>query len=205
MTENEPETYGRRHGRAHDTPGGGTASGTSKRPSGSQVAGWSLAVVVAISVVALITGTFIGNDTVKHPVVQSLSTAEAIACSKFMAAGQVVSVAPSEVADRIIVTFAVEDPIKPATEQGTVELDMLDPSLTDPENALQTGDRVLLEVPRRENFETEIFRESDLEGRVAEIERHLDEAAEAECPPYFQEGGETVQMEDPPGDAGLGA
>ncbi|MFC3493285.1 hypothetical protein [Glycomyces rhizosphaerae] len=205
MTESEPEPNGGRHYRAHGTTEDGTASGTNKRPSGSQVAGWGLAAVVTISVIALITGTFIGSDTVKHPFVQSLFTAEAIACSKFMAAGQVVSVAPSDVTDRIIVTFAVDDPIKPATDQGTVELDMLDPALTDPQNALQVGEDVLLEVPRREDFETEIFRESDLESRVAGIDRYLDEAAQTECPPYFQEGGETVQMEDPPGDAGLGA
>ncbi|MEU5155303.1 hypothetical protein [Glycomyces sp. NPDC021274] len=199
MTEKEPEPEDEDLRRAVNLIGKEAGAAPRKRISGGLVAGLVLgASLVIFGTFILVTADFGKNE--RQPFVQSLNEAENIACSEFIAVGEVVSVAPSDVADRIIVTFAVEDPLKPAASPAPVELDVLDPGLSDPQSALQPGDRVLLEVPQREDFPPAVYRGSYLESRVAEIEQYLDEASDTECPPYFQEGGETVEMEGNPND-----
>lgn len=203
MTEKEPEPTEADLRRAVNLIGNEAGAGSRKRPSGGLIAGLALAAFfVAFGGFILLTADFGGNGDNEQPYVQSLSMAENIACSRFMAVGQIVSVAPADEENRIIVTFEVEDPIKPSETQGLVELEVVDPGLSDPENALESGDRVLLAVPRREDHPPAVFRGAYLESQLAEIKQYLDEAAETECPPYFQEGGSTVEMEENPYDAG---
>jgi hypothetical protein len=183
----------------------GNEAGSSprRRPSGGLIAGLALAaVLVALGGLILFTVDFSGDDDNEQPYVQSLNEAENIACSQFMAVGKVVSVAPAETAGRIIVDFEVEQPFKPVDVHGLVELEMPDPGESDPASALQADDRVLLEVPRRGDLSPAVYRGTYLDSRVAEIQSYLEAAATTECPPYFQEGGSTVEMEENQYDGG---
>ncbi|MFG3342508.1 hypothetical protein [Glycomyces sp. NPDC048151] len=201
MTEKESEPTESDLRRAVNLIGNEAGAGTRKRPSGGLIAGLALAAVfVAFGGFILFTVDF--DDDSEQPFVHSLNEAENIACSQFMAVGEVVSVEPADADGRVIVTFEVEQPLKPTDAQGLVELEMTDPAATDPASALKADDRVLLEVPRRDDLSPAVYRGTYLDSRVTEIQQYLDAAATTECPPQFQEGGSTAEVEENPNDAG---
>lgn len=131
---------------------------------------------------------------------QGQTEAEGIACSRFIAEGDVVAVRDADIPDRIILTFKVTDPIKPAEGNEQVELNLLDPAVVDPREAFQPGEHVLLMVQQRRDRKPVAFRGDELEAQRSEIERTLPKAAETTCPPYWRENS-TVRPPSVPGDA----
>lgn len=172
-----------------------------RRRRGGMIAGALVtAAVLVIGVLTLSLGDFSGDDGDIDGAGQGQTYAEGIACATFIGIGEVVDVRASDEPDRIIVTFNVQEPIKPAEGTGKMELDLLDPSIVDQQFALSPGDHVLLEVPQRRDMMPSVSRGAEIEHRREIIERWLPEAAETTCPPYWREGS-TV---DPPAAPGAG-
>ncbi|RZU15116.1 hypothetical protein [Streptomyces sp. BK239] len=78
---------------------------------------------------------------------QGQTYAEGIACARLIAEGDVLDVHPASRPGRVLLRFAVSDWIKPGRGAGTVELDLVDPSVAQVEEPFAKGQHLLLVVP----------------------------------------------------------
>lgn len=170
-----------------------------RRRHGGMIAGALVtAAVLVIGVLTLSLGDFGRDEGDNDGAGQGQTYAEGIACATFIGTGEVVEVQAADETDRIIVTFEVQEPIKPADGEEIVELNLLNPAIVDDQFALAPGDHVLLEVPQRRDRTPSVSRGAEIEHRSEIIESWLPEAAETTCPPYWREGS-TVDPPEVPG------
>ncbi|MEV4865536.1 hypothetical protein [Streptomyces ossamyceticus] len=112
---------------------------------------------------------------------------EWIACGRTIAEGDVVAVKPSSEAGRVVVTFDVQDWIKPARGAERITLDVVDPTEAGVREPWKEGQHLLIVVPERRDQETDVFQGDQLQSYRAKIEQGLPEAAGTECPPEWRD------------------
>ncbi|MGW1898986.1 hypothetical protein ACWCQB_16400 [Streptomyces hirsutus] len=112
---------------------------------------------------------------------------EWIACARTIAEGDVVTVRQSSEAGRVVVTFDVQDWIKPGRGAQRITLDVVDPAEARVRDPWKEGQHLLIVVPERRDQETDTFRGERLEWYRARIEHGLPEAATADCPPIWRD------------------
>lgn len=117
---------------------------------------------------------------------QAQTLPEALACSTLIAEGDVVAVRDAPQPRRVILTFAVQDWIKPDQGDGKVELNLLDPAVVSSRKAFEPGEHLLLIVPERREQEPAAFSGDQIRITRSQIERALPEAAQTECPPVWR-------------------
>ncbi|MEU6805289.1 hypothetical protein [Streptomyces neyagawaensis] len=112
---------------------------------------------------------------------------EWIACGRTIAEGDVVAVKPSSEAGRVVVTFDVQDWIKPARGAERITLDVVDPTEAGVREPWKQGQHLLIVVPERRDQETDTFQGDQLPSYRAKIEQGLPDAAGTECPPEWRD------------------
>ncbi|MDG5805546.1 hypothetical protein P9869_23345 [Streptomyces ossamyceticus] len=115
---------------------------------------------------------------------------EWIACGRTIAEGDVVAVKPSSEAGRVVVTFDVQDWIKPARGAERITLDVVDPTEAGVREPWKQGQHLLIVVPGRRDQETDVFQGDQLRSYRAKIEQGLPDAAGTECPPEWRNSPE---------------
>ncbi|MCT2588371.1 hypothetical protein LHJ74_00140 [Streptomyces sp. N2-109] len=182
------------------------ASGPPPRPvwwrtPGRITAALVTAAVVAAGVLAVGLGMDSGEDSADPGAAgQGQTRTEGIACSRFIAEGIVVRVREADTPGRIILTFDVQDRIKPAHGEDHVRLNLFDPAEVDPQDAFRPGEHILLMVQQRRDENPAVFRGEELDFQRSMIKRDLPEARRTECPPYWRENS-TITPPPVPGDA----
>ncbi|WP_055715833.1 hypothetical protein [Streptomyces torulosus] len=112
---------------------------------------------------------------------------EWIACGRTIAEGDVVAVKPSSEAGRVVVTFDVQDWIKPTRGAERITLDVVDPTEAGVREPWKQGQHLLIVVPERRDQETDVFQGDQLQSYRAKIEQGLPDAAGTECPPEWRD------------------
>ncbi|MCX5558484.1 hypothetical protein [Streptomyces sp. NBC_00038] len=112
--------------------------------------------------------------------------AEGIACARLIVEGDVLDVRQAPQAGRVLLTFAVDDWIKPGQGESTVELDLVDPTVAAVEEPFSKGQHLLLVVPVREDLEADASSGTELTRMRKIIDSNWAEAAKTECPPYWK-------------------
>ncbi|MFF3691620.1 hypothetical protein [Streptomyces sp. NPDC002187] len=112
---------------------------------------------------------------------------EWIACARTIAEGDVVTVRQSPSAGRVIVSFEVQEWIKPSRGEKRITLDVVDPTKAGVREPWREGQHLLIVVPQRRDLETDTFRGEQLTWYRGRIEEGLPEAATAECPPFWRD------------------
>lgn len=112
---------------------------------------------------------------------------EWIACGRTIAEGDVVAVKPSSEAGRVVVTFDVQDWIKPARGAERITLDVVDPTEAGVREPWKQGQHLLIVVPERRDQETDVFQGDQLQSYRAKIEQGLPDAVGTECPPEWRD------------------
>ncbi|WP_159769615.1 hypothetical protein [Streptomyces sp. HM190] len=112
---------------------------------------------------------------------------EWIACGRTIAEGDVVAVKPSSEAGRVLVTFDVQDWIKPARGAERIILDVVDPTEARVREPWKEGQHLLVVVPERRDQETDAFQGDQLQWYRAKIEQGLPDAAGTTCPPEWRD------------------
>ncbi|EKX66080.1 hypothetical protein Sipo8835_31985 [Streptomyces ipomoeae] len=118
---------------------------------------------------------------------QGQTLLEWIACGRTIAEGDVVAVRPSSEAGRVVVTFDVQDWIKPARGAERITLDVVDPTEARVREPWEKGQHLLIVVPERRDQETDTFQGEQLQWYRAKIEQGLPDAATTECPPAWSD------------------
>jgi hypothetical protein len=126
------------------------------------------------------------NESGDHDSSQGQSSQEYIACARMIAEGDVLAVREAPQQGRVLVTFAVQDWIKPTEGADEVELDLVDPTAAGISEPWAKGQHVLIVVPSREDLVADSFSGSALAGGRSFLEHYLPEAAGVECPPYWK-------------------
>ncbi|WP_405794492.1 hypothetical protein [Streptomyces sp. NBC_01506] len=117
------------------------------------------------------------------------TAAEGIACARLIAEGDVLDVRPAPQTGRVLLTFAVDDWIKPAKGADTVELNLVDPAVAQVAEPFRKGQRLLLVVPVRDDLEANASSGTELTRYRAVIEDNWAKASTTECPPYWKGTG----------------
>ncbi|MGW3413933.1 hypothetical protein [Streptomyces sp. NPDC000888] len=112
--------------------------------------------------------------------------AEGIACARLIVEGDVLDVRPAPQTGRVLLTFAVDDWIKPGRGRSTIELDLVDPTAAEAEEPFANGQHLLLVVPVREDLEADVSSGTELTRMRKIIDSNWAEAARTECPPYWK-------------------
>ncbi|MFD3931784.1 hypothetical protein [Streptomyces sp. NPDC058614] len=112
--------------------------------------------------------------------------AEGIACARLIVEGDVLDVRPAPRTGRVLLTFAVDDWIKPGRGGSTIELDLVDPSVAEVEEPFGEGRHLLLVVPVREDLEADASSGTELTRMREIIDSNWAEAARTVCPPYWK-------------------
>lgn len=128
------------------------------------------------------TGPSGGNQSGKGQTLE-----EWIACARVIAEGDVAAVRDSEEPGRVIVTFDVDDWIKPAQGTKRVDLDLVDPTEAGVHPSWKAGTHALIVVPERHDLSADTFEGAQLDRYRDQIERALPKAPEAGCPAYWQD------------------
>ncbi|MET8538632.1 hypothetical protein ABZV67_45010 [Streptomyces sp. NPDC005065] len=136
---------------------------------------------VAIGLGALLTG---GDEPGARPGAGGdgkLSTEGMIACAQAIVEGQVVAVRDAPQPDRVILTFAVQDWIKPAAGAQETEFNVLDPAVDGVYRRWRSGEHVLLLIESNREAHVNTFRGDAIAGYRARVERALPKAAGMKC------------------------
>ncbi|WP_329547050.1 hypothetical protein OG548_25260 [Streptomyces sp. NBC_01356] len=112
--------------------------------------------------------------------------AEGIACARLIVEGDVLDVRPAPRTGRVLLTFAVDDWIKPGRGRSTIELDLVDPTTAEVEEPFGKGQHLLLVVPVREDLEADASSGTELTRMREIIDSNWAEAARTECPPHWK-------------------
>lgn len=128
-----------------------------------------------------------GGTTTEDSGGQGQTYAEGIACARLIAEGEVLDVRPASRPGRVLLRFAVSDWIKPERGAGTVELDLVDPSVAQVEEPFGKGQHLLLVVPVREDLEADASSGAELTRMREVIDANWAKAATTECPRYWRE------------------
>ncbi|MEU0054852.1 hypothetical protein [Streptomyces sp. NPDC006334] len=118
---------------------------------------------------------------------QGQTYAEGIACARLIAEGDVLDVHPASRPGRVLLRFAVSDWLKPERGAGTVELDLVDPSVAQVEEPFGKGQHLLLVVPLREDLETDASSGAELPRMREVIDANRSKAATTKCPRNWRE------------------
>ncbi|WP_326604330.1 hypothetical protein [Streptomyces sp. NBC_01800] len=144
--------------------------------------GMLIAAAVAISMGIAVTGD--PSSTAGRPGPRGdgkLTTAGAIACSRVIAEGDVVSVRDAPQPDRVILTFHVKDWLKPAHGAQQVDLNVVDPAKDGLLKRWQPGEHVLIVVETDRDNHVNTYRGDTIAERRAELEPALPKALGMKC------------------------
>ncbi|GAA2690413.1 hypothetical protein GCM10010400_64450 [Streptomyces aculeolatus] len=136
--------------------------------------------------VALAVGT--GGDGAESPADatgRGQTLPEALACAEAVVEGEVTSVRPAG-RDRVLLTMAVDRWFKPDTGPDTTQFDLADPGATDPQDAYETGEHVLLFVPRKPDATADPFRGRTRESVRDQIIQAMPKVQGTTCPEEFR-------------------
>ncbi|MFC7839929.1 hypothetical protein [Streptomyces sp. NPDC057382] len=112
---------------------------------------------------------------------EKLSWAGTIACSRFIAEGNVVSVRDARQPGRVILTFAVDDRLWPATGRERVSLNVPDPAAQGAYERWKPGEHLLIMVSRFPDQLVSDYRGSGITRVRAQIEPELPKAVGKSC------------------------
>jgi hypothetical protein len=115
-----------------------------------------------------------------------LSGAEQIVCARTIVEGDVMDVHEAHGKDRLVVTLAVADWIKPTHGGSTVSLDVVDPA-AEHGRGYATGEHVLMIVPEPRDSSATALRGEHLKRYRDELPRNLRRAKKATCPDWAGE------------------
>jgi len=111
-----------------------------------------------------------------------LSYAGAVACSRFVAEGKVITVKDGAKPGRVSVSFDVQRWYKPAREPGQVTFDVPDPAAEGATPRWQPGEHLLVMVSTDPNVLMSTYPEAEIAETRAQVEKALPEAAAIDCP-----------------------
>lgn len=114
------------------------------------------------------------------------SNQEGIACARLIVEAVVVAVRDAPEDGRLLVTFDVQEWIKPASGADRIELDLVDPAVAQVQEPWRKGVRVLLNVPLRRDVEASAFSGKILESQRKILDYYLPLAQKTECPEYWR-------------------
>ncbi|MEU5161286.1 hypothetical protein AB0G74_16990 [Streptomyces sp. NPDC020875] len=118
----------------------------------------------------------------------SQSDAEGVACATLIAEGDIVSVRDAPGEGRILLTLDITKWIKPDGGKRRVELDLVDPAITEGRRDFGAGDNVLISVPTRRDLVPGVYVEGGKERKFFQdvIHRVLAESKTTVCRPYWK-------------------
>ncbi|MFC8824873.1 hypothetical protein ACFT9I_05875 [Streptomyces sp. NPDC057137] len=114
------------------------------------------------------------------------SNQEGIACARLIVEAVVVAVRDAPEDGRLLVSFDVQEWIKPGSGADRIELDLVDPAVAQVQEPWRKGVRVLLTVPLRRDLEAYGFSGKQLEGQRKILDHYLPLAKKTECPEYWR-------------------
>ncbi|GLF97173.1 hypothetical protein [Streptomyces yaizuensis] len=118
----------------------------------------------------------------------SQSDAEGVACARLIAEGDIVSVRDAPEKGRILLTLDITKWIKPDGGKQRVELDLVDPAITEGRQDYGAGDNVLITVPTRRDLAPGIYAEGGKERKFFQdvIYGVLMQSKTTTCRPYWK-------------------
>lgn len=159
---------------------------------------WRVAAMVAAAVLVVAGGAYATTRAMQDDAPQAGVSEEAdqgpgrgqsgpewIACARYIAIGSVLDVSDGAQKDRLDVTFAVSEWIKPGEGPQTIHLDVVDPRIAQVRPPWEVGGPTLIVVPVNAATEADAFTGSDLDYFRGLVDRFLPAGQTATCPPEF--------------------
>jgi len=141
---------------------------------------------VGVSITALLL-LVVGFGVVVKNQDRELTDAEWVACAAQIGEGRLVDVQGTNVSAFASATVAVDSWIRPDVGPGRIQV-LIESTEASGDEAVVTGDRVLVVVPDRDEAPAEIYPsgQPSADDARAKVDAHVDEAGAVSCPGWWR-------------------